>query len=282
MINFKSYKDLYNDTMSWSKVLPFDFDAILGIPRSGHLLACMLGLHRNVFTGDVFSLLHNDFNHGHTRSLARSDIKKILVVDDSVNKGTTLAQYKDLINKSLSVKNYQICYGALYVTSKSKNLVDFSFQVLEQPRVFFWNVFHNAYMSRSCVDIDGVLCEDPTHEQNDDGEKYVEFLKNATPVFLPTTEVHTLVTARLEKYRSLTFEWLKKHRVRFKNLIMSPHKTRQERKEASDYAMRKAAAYKEATDTILFVESNYSQANKIHNLTMKPVLSIERMVMIGG
>ena len=48
------------------------------------------------------------------------------------------------------------------------------------------------------MDIDGVLCADPTPEENDDGEKYRHFLLNAPPLFIPKVTIGTLVTSRLE------------------------------------------------------------------------------------
>lgn len=51
------------------------------------------------------------------------------------------------------------------------------------------------------MDIDGVLCADPTPEENDDGEKYRHFLLNTPPLFIPKVTIGTLVTSRLEKYR---------------------------------------------------------------------------------
>lgn len=63
------------------------------------------------------------------------------------------------------------------------------------------------------MDIDGVLCADPTPEENDDGEKYRHFLLNTPPLFIPKVTIGTLVTSRLEKYRPETEAWLQKNHV---------------------------------------------------------------------
>ena len=83
------------------------------------------------------------------------------------------------------------------------------------PRVFEWNLMHGTVLANSCVDIDGVLCLDPTDEENDDGECYARFLRDTPALLLPTAPVAWLVTSRLEKYRKQTAEWLARHEVRY-------------------------------------------------------------------
>ena len=63
-------------------------------------------------------------------------------------------------------------------------------------------------------------CVDPTPEENDDGPRYREFLLNAQPLFIPRTEVGTLFTSRLEKYRPEIMAWLKKNHVKYDKLVM--------------------------------------------------------------
>jgi uncharacterized HAD superfamily protein len=49
-------------------------------------------------------------------------------------------------------------------------------------KLFLYRVTFNGIFSiiqrlkKACFDIDGVLCADPLPEQNDDGEKYINFL----------------------------------------------------------------------------------------------------------
>jgi uncharacterized HAD superfamily protein len=70
---------------------------------------------------------------------------------------------------------------------------------------------HGHLLKYCCVDIDGVLCLDPTDCQNDDGAAYEKFLEEAVPMLAPTRPIGALVTSRLEKYRGLTEKWLAKH-----------------------------------------------------------------------
>lgn len=72
------------------------------------------------------------------------------------------------------------------------------------PRVFEWNVLHHPVLNDACVDIDGVLCRDPTPAENDDGRKYREFLSTVEPTIVPGQRIGHLVTSRLEQYRPKT------------------------------------------------------------------------------
>lgn len=68
--------------------------------------------------------------------------------------------------------------------------------LLNEPLADFNSLLNGEYHSRldnMCFDIDGVLCEDPTPEQNDDGEKYVEFIRNAPVKVIPTYKIVYLV-----------------------------------------------------------------------------------------
>ena len=68
--------------------------------------------------------------------------------------------------------------------------------------MFEWNyLHHDGYSHLCCYDIDGVLCEDPTDEENDDGDRYKNFILNAPLRFKPFAPIGFLVSSRLEKYR---------------------------------------------------------------------------------
>jgi uncharacterized HAD superfamily protein len=83
------------------------------------------------------------------------------------------------------------------------------------PRVVEWNIFHNSIISNSCLDIYDVLCKDLTKEENDDGEKYIDFILNAYPLFIPTGKIFILVTSLLEKYRKETEVWVNKRNIEY-------------------------------------------------------------------
>jgi hypothetical protein len=95
----------------------------------------------------------------------------ILIVDDSSFSGVSINRAKRaLSNKNIHGKT--IYFLAVYVTKEVRNYVDFWFVALPPPRMFQWNYMNHSYIKQSCFDIDGVLCFDPTEEENDDGDKY--------------------------------------------------------------------------------------------------------------
>ena len=247
-MNYKSYSDLSNDIRkNIFKVQSQQFDLVVGLPRSGMVPAYMVALHLNINCIDVISFTHNlPLKKGYTRHLKDElefphDAKKILFIDDSIISGNSLSKDLKPIHKQLRQK---ITTLAVYSSTLSRNDVDIFLEFLPLPRVFEWNVFHHSILLKTCIDIDGVLCIDPTEEENDDGEKYINFILNATPLFLPTARIHSLVTSRLEKYRSETEIWLSKHNIIYDNLIMLDLPTKEERQRLKAHGTHKAKYYK--------------------------------------
>jgi orotate phosphoribosyltransferase len=138
--------------------------------------------------------------------------------------------------------------------------------------VFEWSLFHGDAMARACLDIDGVLCRDPTDDENDDGDAYRHFLATAAPLVTPSVPVHALVTSRLERYRDLTERWLDVHGITYDRLIMMDHPDAAARSRAARQAVYKAAAYR-ASGAELFVESDPRLAVQIAQLARRRVIA---------
>lgn len=132
-------------------------------------------------------------------------------------------------------------------------------------------------MARACLDIDGVLCLDPTKDENDDGARYEAFLSSARPHLVPTVPVGTLVTSRLEKYRSQTEDWLGRNGVEFGELRMLDLPNAEERRRQRIHGSFKAEVYAGKRDAILFIESDEHQAQKISQLSGKAVICTNTM-----
>ena len=124
------------------------------------------------------------------------------------------------------------------------------------------------------MDIDGVLCQDPSVEQNDDGPKYRDFLRTARSLWQPSATIGMLVTSRLEKYRDLTEIWLAKQGIKYQCLVMMQYSTMVERQKAKAYGTFKAEVYAHS-DNILFIESSDEIAKEIAKKSGKPALCIE-------
>lgn len=280
-MNYLNISNLNEDIKRWISELPEDLDLIVGIPRSGLLVANILALHLNLPFTDFEGLLEGrvyETGKRFSNSLDLSKTKKILVVDDSLFYGQQMEQVREKI-KAANLP-HKIYYGTLYVTPKGYRKVDFWHKIIDVPRIFEWNVLHHSILKKSCVDIDGVLCRDPTQEENDDGEKYRHFIRNAKLLIRPSVEMGWLVTCRLEKYRKLTEEWLSKHNIKYRNLVMMNLPDKKSRVALGNHASFKAGVY-QSSGTSLFIESSYNQAQEIVRMTGKSVLCTENWQMIN-
>lgn len=282
---FKSLSDLSNLIIKEISRIPHDIDLVVGIPRSGLLVAIQIALLLNKPCTDLDGLLENRIlAYGRTKSIngfieSVSQCRKILVVDDSVASGESIRAAKSKISqKGISA---EVLYLAAYVLDSSKDCVDIFLEVLPSPRLFEWNVFHqSAYMAKACLDIDGVICDDPTYKQNDDGKEYLKFIETSKPKIIPSCELGYIVTSRLEKYRVQTEKWLQDNHVKYKQLVMLDT-TAEERAEQGMHGEFKAAFYK-SCDAALFVESEKNQAIIISNSTGKPVFCLENSMFYPG
>ena len=283
-MNYRSIKTLNQDIIDWIPRLPREIDLIVGVPRSGLLAANLLSLHVNLPLADLDGFLNSRIiGSGKRHNIAKSEDflqkrRKVLVIDDSLFTGHQMNQVKEVIhNANLQ---HEIYYAAVYVAPDNQKILDFYYEFLPMPRVFEWNFMHHADMQKWCVDIDGVLCRDPTEKENDDGQKYIHFLKTVQPLIIPSNPVGWLVTCRLEKYREITNEWLERHGIKFKNLIMMDFPDKESRVSAGSHSTFKANIYKDV-GAALFIESSLNQAREIAQLSRRDVLCIETREMIN-
>lgn len=257
-------------------IIKKDFDLVVGVPRSGMIPAYIIGLFLNKKVCSLDEFLNGNIPSTGERKLDCSEsINKVLIVDDSINSGSA---NKILLER---LKNANCIYKTLvvYATNDSCHKVDYYLEIVDNPRVFEWNYLNHGHSNKWCFDIDGVLCEDPTSEQNDDGEKYRDFILNAKPLHIPHYKIYALVTSRLEKYREETELWLKNNNVDYEHLFMLDLESAEERRKLNAYATFKASIYDKLRKTTLFVESEKRQAKEISLLTGKPCICVEDNVM---
>lgn len=282
-MNFVTLEDMNNCIYRNLKKIPRNIDLVVGIPRSGMLPANIIALYLNLPFTDIDSFLDNrKLKVGNTRKCEGwismpHEAKKVLIVDDSISSGKAIRQVKDDIKKC-DIESDCI-FLAVYALEVNLLMVDIYMEICHHPRMFEWNYMHHWGLEYSCVDIDGVLCEDPSFFQNDDGNKYRNFIENAPPKILPTKKVNSLVTCRLEKYREQTEAWLKKYDIVYDNLIMVKDLESKDRALNFDHGKYKGEVYKNSP-CILFIESNYEQAIRICEISQKQVFCVENRKLI--
>lgn len=283
-INFVSFDMLNKLLIQNLSRIPHDVDVVVGVPRSGLLLANMIACYLNKPLTDVDGVIAGKlFGAGvsnKTMNFVRdfSAVKKILVVEDSVASGYSINRVKN----RLALVNVEKIYLAALVDPRAVNIVDLYFAVVPHPRMFEWNFMHHDFLRYCCVDFDGVLCEDPTPEQNDDGEKYRDFILNAAPKFIPSRPIGWIVTARLQKYSKETVSWLKKYNVQFDSLVMLNLESAQQRRALGVHANFKAQVYASLKEAALFIESDPNQAQTIAQLSGKQVYCVGNSMTYGG
>ena len=269
-MNFIDYNQLYQDVKDLSRKLP-EIDAVIGVPRSGMLPASMLATLINKPLGSInpdgsmvlFKGGTRDTNH---RISTRYTPSRLLILDDSCDTGRTL---HDLRGNLVGFKTY---FAAVYSSGKEdyrpKDLL-YS-RVLSQPRMFAWNFMNHGLLTEACVDIDGVLCDDPP-EDLDEGPKYHEFITTVKPIVKPKFKVKYLVTGRLEGWRPQTVQWLVDNGIQYEELIMFNSDVR---RELRNHGVFKRDFYK-SSGCKIFIESSEHQAKIISEVG--PVICVDTL-----
>ena len=282
-MNFRTVQDVNTCICKHIGKVPRDVDLVIGIPRSGMLVASLIGLYLNLPFADLHSFIDGKiYQTGTTRRQknwinSAYEAEHVLVVDDSISTGEAIRKTKSLMQNAKL--NCKVTYCAVYAVITAIPYIDFYFEICNHPRIFEWNYMHSWILEKSCVDIDGVLCDDPGIQEALIKKKYEEFLLNATPKLIPTKKVGYLITGRKEQYRIVTENWLTKNGIEYENLIMLPDEKSFEDMGNLEYAEYKAGIYAK-TDCFLFIESNYEQAVKICELSGRQVFCVENHMLI--
>jgi len=279
-LHFRGFNQLAFCIRSNLRKLPENVDLVVGVPRSGIIPAYMIALFLNKPACSLNEFVNGCRPANGNRPLKEGTVRQVLVVDDSVYSGSALKKTREIL-APLAGK-YELTYLCIYSHPKADPKPDIFFETVPTPRLFQWNYLNHAVAGRACFDIDGVLCFDPSEEQNDDGPKYVDFLLHARPLYIPGYKIAALVTSRLEKYRPQTEQWLRENGVQYDKLYMLNVASKEERICLGCHADFKAETYKRLDDCILFVESNSRQARQIAEKSGKPVICAETDEMFGN
>lgn len=279
-IEYRSIADMNDAIIRNLYKLPSDIDLVVGIPRSGMLPANLVALYINKPFTDIDSFIDGRIYSSGERGkfIETQSLKKVLLIDDSLNSGDSLNKAKQKLSKIISSNCYTFIYGAVYTIEENKKMLDFYCEITTSNRIFQWNFFHHrGYMPFAYFDIDGVLCPNPP--QDDDGPIYLEYISNAPVLYKPSCEIDTLVSCRLEKYRHATENWLKKNGIKYKRLIMLDMPDKASRQKWGKHGIYKGLVYKDSNAPI-FVESSLKEARDILKTSKKTVFCTETMAML--
>mgnify|MGYP006287628491 CR=1 FL=1 len=269
MLNFRSVADLAWTVSARLHRIPADIDLVVGIPRSGLFAAWYIALARNVEVTDLPSFLAGTWSQDGGAAHGGRASRKILLVDDAVTRGETMRAAMNAV--AAQSPTTAVVRLAAYAEATEHPDVDMVLERCPTPRVFEWNLHRGAWVAASCYDMDGVLCRDPSSEEDDDGGRYRSFLAGVEPLVLPTGRIRKVVTSRLERYRPATEDWLARHGVDYDELVMLDLPTAADRRRFAISADFKASVFNEDAGAALFVESNTAQAAVIAQTARKPV-----------
>ena len=271
--SFVTIEKLVMWTSEWVKSFPDTYDVIVGIPRSGLLVASTIALKlgKALTTPELF--IQNQYWKTDLINEKEGGRQKVLLIDDSINSGTSMEKNTQLLSHS---KNIDITTAALIATPHSKMLVDMYYKVVPSPRIFEWNLLHAKRGVVFASDMDGVICENCPHGIGSEERKFTTWIKNAKPYLIPRFEIDVILSNRLEKDRYETEKWLAEHKVKYKELILWDIQSRKERK--GKHAQRKIDVLLGIKPDI-FWESSLPEAKEIWKATKIPTLCIDEMVM---
>ena len=283
-MNYQSYEDMANVIRRNLWKIPEDVDLIVGVPRSGMIAALMISELMNRRCTNLESFIHHSgMMTGGIRlsHMKAQQVTKVLIVEDVVNTGCSLNQVASDIQKEWQFplsQDTELLICAVYAEGPdAKYKVDICLQDNYNPAdpdwFYEWNILHHSKSDRHLWDIDGLLCKNPPDDHNT--AAYEQYISNPVAMVIPTYPVGGFVTYRLEKYRALTQDWLKRQGIKYKELVMFPSDDRDSRNMQMSPAVFKANIYRNLPQYNLFVESDTKQAELICTLSDKPVYCYE-------
>jgi orotate phosphoribosyltransferase len=103
-MNYRSIARLADDMRAWSTALPRDIDLVVGVPRSGLLVANLIALYRNLPLADLQGLLQGNLLTSGPRCSSPLDPEglsnrslTILVVDECVSTGSAMREVMEQV-----------------------------------------------------------------------------------------------------------------------------------------------------------------------------------------
>jgi len=276
--SFVTTNELVVWTAEWLRSFPTTHDLIVGIPRSGLLVATLISLKfaKPLTTPELFAQNRYWVSEWLSERInEKAEYKNILLVDDSINTGKTMEEAFRLLCSTH--RNFNITKAALIGIEDSGDLVDLCYKAVSRPRVFEWNMLH-AKKGKLASDLDGVICENCPPGVDSDEMLYTEWIRTARPYLIPVFEIDAIVSSRLEKYRSDTEKWLARQKVRYRELILWDIESKQQRN--GKHAKHKIEHLLRIKPDI-FWESSVGEAKQVWEATKIPTLCIDEMILLS-
>lgn len=284
MYNWVNLAELCRDCRDFAHSLPRDIVGVVGVPRSGALAASLVALHLHVHLADADGFARTGLLSGAGGRLKKPPPREgtVLLLDDTCRVGKSLGRAARKIRRGRKCGAFHITRGAIYVDAPIPPMVEHCYREVPQPRVFEWNWTAHPDLGNWMLDMDGVICEDPSFCEVGNETRFAEWLPTASAWWPPRRTVRAIVTNRIEQHRAATLTWLAERGLGCKVLHMRPENTAAERRAAGRHGEWKAEIYKQDKRATLFIESEPRQAEIIYRDTGKQVLCTRTMRMVDG
>ena len=236
---------------------------VAGVPRSGMLAASAAAIHLGVplFEANMDGV--RGISHGRRLDNMKQE-GRIVVMEDSMNSGVRFSQLRKKLGDSH-------IYAAVFSTPRSIPKADYVHVNLPLPHWFDWWLWGSQYLvNRNIgIDFDGILCHDCPSGCDDDGERYSQWIQSVEPLrHARPYGVGVVITGRLERYRSLTEDWLRRNRQQVKCVHFGQWATAKERNHVADFKAKKVLEL----ELSAYIESDIRQARRIAEITKRPVV----------
>lgn len=264
---FVTLERLQGDIRELAAKIPPDTSRIVGVARSGvgvaANVAMLLHLPLSIVrqsTGDMI-----DAGNGWRLTGNTGGNGPVVVIDDTVMTGNSFKHVMPIVWKQYP----QAISAAVYVNPAARLRPDMYVRELPHPHLLEWNMFNSIFGPHMAVDFDGILCADCAPQDDDDGERYRGFLLTAKPKYMiRKNRIPLIVTARLERWRPETEQWLAWHGMAADQIIMGPWANNHDRARSDIGAWKgehfaKFMRRNHRRKPTLFIESEERQAKRI-------------------
>jgi len=237
---------------------------VLGVPRSGMLNASAIANYLSVplyglEANKIIKLSSFSRNGGRRMGHLKDNSGQLIIIDDTIYGGGAAYAIKNRFPDHI--------LAVTYATPEHAYLADYYGRIIPAPHFLEWNLFNSGYLPNAAVDIDGIFCPNVPLDICRDETRYIDYLINVVPYFKRIAKlfpIKALVTARLEKYRSITEDWLHKYGIKYENLIMLPNEMQEAKhKNHLETAGRFKAEVAESIGAKYFIESELIEGKKI-------------------
>lgn len=262
--------------------IPHDIDGIICVPRGGLFVGTIMAefLHKPIYTVESF-LEGKPLGNGKCESgIKPTHNGNYIVVDDSVSSGESFRK----VHEILDIPGYTFIYVAVVGAEQTMPYTDIVMQVIPEFRLFELNFFRSSWVCHCIFDIDGLLCEDPRPGLDMDEPAYIEHIQTTARPLLPLQfPVKALCTHRLIKYAGPTHLWLASHNIHYEKLFMLSFNSMEEKLQkinSPEFLNMKTSVYNMYPDALMFVESNWDEAQRIYKNLHRPVLCTDKNILL--